>query len=206
MLRVTPQHALSPLKRLVWLLLLIWGAPATCTAQTPWLTYHVYPGELALHSDTPKVAVFSDGRVQVSRLAWQPRPGLYEYRLEPAALDALVAAATAPELATIDLAVAEQALAETRQRLAHEQQRFYAISDPDRYQITVSSGAAPRSRTPGAGRIELVWERVHPAVETTAGIPARQRLADLRTMLEELATTKGARRIADAPSIEENPQ
>jgi len=192
--------------RVAWFVLLFCGVPVPGAAQTPWLAYHVYPGELALHGDTPKVAVFADGRVQVWRPAWQPRPGLYEYRLESAALDGLVAAATAPELAAIDLAGAERALAETRQRLAREQRRFYAISDPDRYQITISSSAAPHAGEPEAGRIELVWERVHPAVEAAAAIPARQQLSDLRAMLEALATTRGARRITDPPLSDEQPR
>jgi hypothetical protein len=187
--------------RIVSILILLCSLSTTVVGQgAPWLTYHVYPGELALHSDTPKVAVFADGRVRIARFAWQPQPGLYEYILEPAELDALVAAATAPELAAVDLAVAEQALAEARRRLARDQQRFFAIADADRYHVTVASGAAPRSRTPNAGRIELVWEMVHPALEEAAGIPARDRLAVLREMLESLATVDDVRRIADAPS------
>ena len=180
--------------------------PATAAGEVPWLTYHVYPGELSVQNDVPRLAVFADGRVQVSRASWQPRSGLYEYFLEPAGLNALVAAATAPELAAVDLAVAEQVLSEARRRLAREEQRFYAITDATRYHVTVASDAAPGSRAPGAGRIELVWEMVHPDLEAAANIPERQRLAGLREMLEELATTEGASRIAEAPPLQGIPE
>lgn len=194
------------LLRVAAVLIFAWTVPAAAAGDAPWLTYHVYPGELAVQNDMPRLAVFADGRVQVWRAAWQPRAGLYEYFLEPAGLNALVAAATAPELAAIDLAEAEQALAEARQRLAHKEQRFYAIADAARYHVTVTSDAAPAARSPGAGRIELVWEMVHPALEAAANVPERHQLAGLREMLEELATTEGARRIADAPPLQGFPE
>ena len=193
-----------PVARILFAALLLWNVPGTVAGEAPWLTYHVYPGELALQNDTPKVAVFADGRVQVARFAWQPQSGRYEYLLEPESLNALVAASTAPELAAIDLAVAEQALSETRRRLARDEQRFYAIADAARYHVTVASDAAPRSRSPGAGRIELVWDMVHPRLEMAADVPERQQLAALREMLEALATIEGARRIADAPPLRGN--
>lgn len=113
------------------------SAGAVQSAEPPWLSYELAPGEVA-HLGAAKVEVFSDGRSVVTRPAYWKSAGSYEQQLTPAELTDLRNKIQSLQFA----ALRPEALVAAR---SSDKANHFYVSDRDQVTLKVNEQGLERS-------------------------------------------------------------